>query len=127
MKQGRITYNPDADRYAVNEDCDSNTDLELIAAFWVLLDFIEKAEYHFVSDFPVKISFFADSEIYYVIHVPFGKETLINHALAGLPADSSQRIVLIDDPAQIQSIDIANTAGFCTVDTDGSVRYYKLE
>jgi len=126
-KQGRIIYNSAADRYSVNGDCDANTDAGLLAAFWVLLDFIDRAEYHFISDFPVKISFFADNEMYDIIHVPAGREILLSHALAALPEDSSRRIILIDDPWQIPSIDIPNTAGFCTVDNDGGVQYYKLE
>jgi len=121
-KQGRIIYSPAADRYSVNGDCDANTDAGLFAAFWVLLDFIERAEYHFISDFPVKISFFADNEMYDIIHVPAGKEMLLNHARAALPEDSSRRIILIDDPWQSPSIGIPNTVVFCMVDNDGSVQ-----
>ena len=126
-KQGRIIYNPRAERYSANEDCEASPDPGMIAAFWVLLDFIDKAEYHFASDFPVKLSFFADCEMYEVIHVPYGQEMVINHALKGQPEEASRRIILIDNQEQIPDINIANTAGFCTVDADGSVHYYKLE
>ena len=125
VRQGRIFHNPDAGRYSANKDCDSQPDAGRIAAFWVLLDFIDRAEYHFASDFPVKISFFADGELYEIIHVPVGQEMLINHALSGME-EPSRRIVLIDRQEQIKDIQIDNTAGFCTVGA-GGVQYYKLE
>ncbi len=127
VSQGRIIYDADGDRYSVNEECDAKTDRSMLLAFWVLLDFIDKAEYHFAADFPVKISFFGDGEMYDIIHVPSGQEVLLNHAMSGLPDDSSRRIILIDRQAQIKDISIANTAGFCTVDENGGVCYYKLE
>ena len=126
-KQGRIFYNPQMDRYSANEDCDSHADMGMIAAFWVLLDFIDKVEYHFASDFPVKISFFTDGEMYDIIHVPSGQEMLIGRAIAGVSDNSSRRIVLIDSQEQIPQINIANTVGFCTADAGGSIHYYKLE
>ena len=36
----------------------AETDPGIVRAAWVLLDFIDKAEYHSSSDFPVKIVFF---------------------------------------------------------------------
>ena len=99
----------------------------MIAAFWVLLDFLEKVETHFASDFPVKLSFFADSEVYDIIHVPYGQEMVICHALKGQQEEAARRIILIEDQEQIPDINITNIAGFCTVDADGSVHYYKLE
>ena len=127
VKQGRIYFNPEAERYSINRDCDTNPDPGTIAAFWVLLDFIDKAEYHFAGDFPVKLSFFADCEMYDVIYVPYGQEMVISHVLKGQPEEASRRIILIDGQEQIPEINIANTAGFCTVDADGGVHYYKLE
>ena len=39
-------------------------------------------------DFPAKLIFFADGEVYEVIHAASGKETLINHILSA-PAETS--------------------------------------
>ena len=44
VKQQRIFYNTDRDCYGDVPDC--REDRELTAALWVLLDFIEKVEYH---------------------------------------------------------------------------------
>ena len=41
--------------------------------------------------------------------------------------DSGKRIVLVEDTAQIEVLDIPQAAGFCTVAEDGTVSYYKKE
>ncbi len=129
-KQGRIYHNPQARRYSANKDCDSVIDRGMTAAIWILLDFIDRVEYHSISDFPVKICFFARGELYEIIHVPFEQEVLINHAAGEKSGEndySAKRIILVDRPEQINDIKIANVTCFCDVSPDGSVRYFKLE
>ena len=41
--------------------------------------------------------------------------------------DAGKRIVVVDDAAQIELLDIPQAAGFCTVAEDGTVSYYKKE
>jgi hypothetical protein len=41
--------------------------------------------------------------------------------------DAGKRIVVVDDAAQIELLDIPQVAGFCTVAEDGTVSYYKKE
>ncbi len=125
IKQGRIFYNPDAGRLSANQECDTTPDMAMIAAFWVLLDFIGRIEFHTASDFPVKISFFSNEELYEIINVPYGQEALISHALS--VKEDSRRIILVESQEQIESICIPGIAGFCSVDPDGTTRYYKLE
>ena len=77
VRQGRVrrvgeTYFP------AGQSPDS-ADPALTASVWVLLDFIDQVEYHSVSDFPAKIIFFAEGEVYEIIHVEQGKETMISH------------------------------------------------
>ena len=126
-RQKRIYYNPADQRVSANDKYDAQVDYDLLAAFWVLIDFIDKVEYHTVGDFPVKISFFANEELYEIIHVPYGQEILMSHALSGNKKSEARRIVLVENPEQIDNIDIPDTTGFCTVDSDGTVRYYKIE
>jgi hypothetical protein len=126
-QQGRVFRNHKKRRYSINTECDGKIDPYLIAAVWVLIDFIDKVEYHYASDFPVKICFFADGEIYEIIHVPYEQEMLMNHALTGKSETDTRRIVLIDSPEQIGAINIPNISGFCSVDSGGRVQYYKLE
>lgn len=126
-RQGRIYKNPKNGRVSANAECDANPDSGLSAAVWVLLDFIDKAEYHSASDFPVKISFFADGELYEIVYVAFEQETLISHALEGHGEPYARRIVLMDCPEQIGDINVPNAIGFCSVRPDGDVHYYKLD
>lgn len=126
-RQGRVYRNARKQRISASAECDSKADSGMIAAVWVLIDFIDIVEYHYASDFPVKISFFADGELYEIVYVPFEQEILMNHALARDSEESARRIALVDRPEQIGSLDIPNTTGFCSVEPDGTVRYYKLE
>jgi hypothetical protein len=127
VQQGRIYRNRWTMQCSIDNKNSKRIDNGLLASVWVLLDFIDKVEYHHISDFPVKISFFADGEIYEIIHVPFEQEILLNHALSKEEKNDARRIVLVDCPEQIELIDIPNTSGFCSVETDGTVQYYKLE
>ena len=126
-RQGRVYRSPESGRVSASAECDAKADAGIIAAVWVLIDFIDKAEYHSAGDFPVKIGFFADGELYEIIHVPYEQEMLMTHALAGKNETAARRIVLVDRAEQIGSIDIPNTTGFCSVTPDGTVRYYKSE
>ena len=51
-------------------------DAGMMAAVWVLIDFIEEVEFHSVSDYPAKLLFFAGGEVYEVIYVPLNQEAL---------------------------------------------------
>ena len=126
-KQGRIYRNHEKKRFSASAECDAKADNGLIAAVWVLIDFIDKVEHHFAGDFPVKISFFAGGELYDIIYIPHEQEAMINHVLAGDKEANSRRIILVDCPEQIDAIEVPNAVGYCSVDSDGSVQYYKLE
>lgn len=101
------------------------SDTGMIAAFWVLLDFIDRVEYHTSSDFPVKISFFSENKMYEIIYVAYGQELLVGHALS--EKDDARRIIVVDDPKQIEQLNIPGVSGYCTVSPDGQISYYKLE
>jgi hypothetical protein len=126
-RQGRIYRNPENKRISANADCDAQADAGMIAAVWVLIDFIDKTEYHSAGDFPVKIGFFANGELHEIIYVPYEQEMLMNHALSENNETTALRIILVDIPEQIGSINIPNTTGFCSVSPDGTVQYYKLK
>ena len=127
IKQKRLVYNPGTDRISAGEEYDERPDCSMITAFWVLLDFMDKTEYHTASDFPVKISFFSQDEFYEIVYVPFGQEIMISHAMATKEEDPPRRLVVVDNPDQISNISIRGTVAFCVVSTEGKVNYYKLE
>ena len=127
VNQGRIYRNEQYERYSASAECDASIDSSLLASVWVLLDFIDKVEYHTADDFPVKISFFSDGELYEIIYVPYEQEVMMNHAFTIYDETDAQRIIIVDCPEQIRSVDIPNATGFCSVRTDGTVSYFMRE
>lgn len=70
---------------------------------------------------------FANGELYEIVPIPQGKETMICQLLRQPQKDADKCIVVVDDAAQIEMLDIPQVAGFCTVAEDGTVSYYKKE
>lgn len=125
-RQGRIFYDSQSEAYYAEQRMQS--DHGTTVAVWVLLDFIDRVEYHSVSDFPAKLIFFASGEVYEVLYVTLSQEALVSHLWSQqTEKDPPRRIVVVDDPEQISSIDIPGVSGYCTVDRDGQVTYFKKE
>lgn len=124
-KQGRIWHGDGL--YCADADCAESIDRGLLAAVWVLTDFIDRVEYHSVGDYPAKIIFFADGEVYEIVHAAQGKETLISHVLSDPGEEPSKYLVLVDDPAQIEELQIPHANGYCTVSPNGETQYYQKE
>ena len=122
QRQGRIFQNNDGGYFPFGST--PKSDFALVRAVWVLLDFIDKAEYHAPADFPVKLVFFADGELYEVIYVAQGQEALVSHALR-VNKGNSRRIILMDSPSQAVKIDCTGISGFCVVDESGQTHYFK--
>lgn len=127
VRQGRIFHDADNNLYRAGEDTSEPIDCGLLAAVWVLVDFIDQVEYHSVCDFPCKIIFFADNEVYEVVYVAYGQEALIAHLLSSKAEESAKYIVLVDKPEQIADLQIPGVSGYCTVSPDGTVQYYQKE
>jgi hypothetical protein len=127
ITQNRVWYDKNKDILAASEEYVKTADAGMIAAFWVLLDFIERAEYHTSGDFPVKITFFLGGEMFEIICVNPGQEALVSHALTVSGDDPPRRLIIMDDPKQAADISIPNTAGFCVVAPNGAVTYYKQQ
>lgn len=125
-RQSRIFYDKDSDLY--HDGIEATPDQSMLIALWVLIDFIEKVEYHSAVDFPAVLVFLAEGELYEVMHVPAGKEAMMEHAMTCQGSDAEKRIVIVDDPVQISRLCIPNTIAYCTVDMgSGTVRYYRQE
>ena len=124
VRQQRIFYNTDRDCYGDVPSC--REDKELTAALWVLLDFIEKVEYHSPDDTPVKLVFFADGEVYEVVYISPDKDAMLQHVLT-TEDDSGRRLVIIEEEAQMQRLHIPHTAAYCMVDQSGCVQYFRKE
>lgn len=125
QKQGRV--HQDGDRYCASTESSKEIDHGLLAAVWVLIDFIDRVEYHSSGDYPTKIIFFADGDVYEIIHAAIGKEALINHVLSDPEEEPSKFLILVDRVEQIEELQIPHVAGYCTVSPDGKVQYYQKE
>lgn len=126
LRQGRIFRDEHSDLY--HDGTEAHADNEMLAALWVLVDFIDRVDYHSSTDFPVKLVFIADGELYEVIYVETGGEALIEHAVAKQPGDAEKRIVIVESAEQIGKLNIPDVTAYCTVDMNtGAVQYYKQE
>lgn len=125
-RQGRVTQEDFTGGYFSYGTDSRSTDSGLIRSVWILLDFIEQVEYHSSSEFPAKIIFFARSELYEIIYAAAGQESLVNH-LKSKNQENDRRIILVDSPEQIRLLHIPGAAGYCTVNGDGYINYYKKQ
>ena len=57
VKQGRVHLIDGL--YCAAPECAEEVDRALLAAVWVLVDFISQVEYHSISDYPAKLCFFS--------------------------------------------------------------------
>lgn len=126
VRQGRIQFDKIHQLYYDNNE--TSVDYEMISAIWVLVDFIEEVEYHSSTDFPAKIVFFANGEMYEILYVAFGNETLIRHALSQQTSIPEKRIVIVEDSKQIAGLSLPDVTAYCTIDIEsGAIQYYKQE
>lgn len=126
VRQGRIFFEPERDIY--HDGTEASPDYEMLAALWVLTDFIDRTDYHSSTDFPAKLIFIADGELYEVIYVADGNETLIEHALAQQADNEEKRIVIVEETKQFSMLTLPNVTAYCTVNMNtGAVQYYKQE
>jgi len=124
-KNGRLVYLMDEAILLFSKDCEPNP--ATIASFWVLLDFQPDIIYHTVSEFPVTLTFYTETNVYDVIYVPEDKEILINHALSTPSKYAARRLVIIEHPEQISKIHFSGITAFCTVTKGGQVQYYRKQ
>lgn len=124
QRQARIVQ-ANTGRYFPAGTTNFSLDNGLNRAVWILLDFIDRVEYHSSGEFPVKITFFLSGEIYEIVHAAAGQEVLISHILRQHGPYDGRRIVLADSHEQLHQLDFPGISGFCTVDLSGRVHYYK--
>jgi len=77
VKQQRACLSEGEQFYLASPDTLEDMDRGLFAAVWVLTDFMDQVEYHSVGDYLAKIIFFADGEVYEIVHAAQGKKVLV--------------------------------------------------
>lgn len=104
-----------------------NIDFGLLDAVWVLVDFIDRVKFHCVGEFPAKVIFTADGEVYEVVYAERGKETMLSQLMGRQEGEPPHYLVLVEDPEQIPALNLPSVRGYCTVSPNGEIRYYQKE
>lgn len=125
VKQGRVIQK--GDTYFYSPECADQVDKGLLAALWVLADFADRVEFHATGDFPAKLIFLADGEVYEIVCAEPGKEFMLAQLMGRQTEEASHYLVLVDSPEQIVGLELPNVCGYCTVSPDGEVQYYQKE
>ena len=124
-RKRRIAYHPDSGYVCHSRECIPSH--SRIAAFWVMLDFQPHVTFHTVSEFPITLTFYTKADGFNIIHVPIGKEMLINQAMSGYHDDDLTNLVVIDRVDQIPLLSFPGIGAYCTVSEDGQVQYYQKQ
>ncbi len=129
-KERRIYVDPYTHMIAMNETSYGAKEEGTLLALWVLISLMQqkKIEEHFLAakaEYPVRIIFVGDAEIYDIMYVPETDVALVNSLFSRKNIESSGHIVIVETPDYIPAIILDNIIGFCLVKEDGTVEYYK--
>lgn len=127
IKQRRIYYDSEKDLLCDSQEASDSPDYGMIAAVWVLLDFKDVVVYHTSGEFPVKLHFFSQDDVYEVSYVNPGQEVLINHVMESLPDGDANRLVILESEQQAARLSLAGVTAYCLVSSDGTVNYYQKQ
>jgi len=99
-------------------------------AVWALIKIMgqREVEQHFLAskeEYPVQVIFTGDGKIYDIMYVPDEDIELTNNLFARKRIVGCGHIVVVENPESIPAIQISDVLGFCTVDDEGEVEYYR--
>ena len=94
-----------------------------IICFWILLDYIGKADRHYATGTFTRISMEIGDKDYSIVHVPVGAEKLCSSNIA--KAGETRYFVVVDDVSQIPLIKGEKIHSFATVSKTGRIQYYR--
>lgn len=129
-KDQRIIIKPAARMVAANEAAYAARERGTLLALWVLASLMKqkKIEEHFLAEkkeYPIRIVFVGDVELYDILYVPETDVQMVNQLFPRKHADGSRHIVIVDACSYIPLIELPDVMGFCTVEEDGNVTYYR--
>ena len=90
-----------------------------------MLDLCENPEHNMSADYPSKLRFSKDGEVYDVCVIEEGKENTVNVFYNKFSDESGNYLVVVDTKEQIPKINFDGIMAFCVVDEDGKIRYYR--
>lgn len=96
-----------------------------IRSVWVLVDFLADVEFHCAGEYPVTIVFFIKGKEYQILYAAEGCEAMISAVINHQKDNTARRIILVESTNQISKLNMPGIVGYCTVDADGHICYYK--
>lgn len=131
-KERDIYINQEMKLIAVNEESYGAREYGTLQSVWALLGIMDqkKVEEHFLAsreEYPVRIVFVGDGEIYDILYVSEAEVCVTNNLFARKRIDGCGHIVVVENPENIPEIQIPDVVGFCTVEEDGKVEYYRKD
>ena len=129
-KDNRIYINPVTRMVAANENSYAAREYGTLQAVWVLISLMKqkKIEEHFLAakdEFPVRIIFVVDAEIYDILYIPESDVELVNNLFARKRIECCGHVAAVESAEYIHRLRIPDVLGFCTVEEDGKIEYYK--
>lgn len=98
-----------------------------IRSVWVLLDFLSDVEYHCAGNYPIIIVFLLKGKEYQILYAAEGYEAVIGASVNQQKDSNVRRIILVDSTDQISKLILPGVVGYCTVDANGHICYYKSQ
>ena len=111
--------------YSLTPELPKDRDRGMEAAVTVLTDFMEQVEYHSAGEYPAKIIFLADGEVYEILYAEPGKEAILNMLLSHPEQELPARLVILEDAEQINQLCIPNVRAYCLLEGSDSVQYFQ--
>ena len=80
------------------------------------------------EEYPVRIIFVGDAEIYDILYVSEEEIQLVNNLFSRKRIEGCQHVVIVEDKHEIPQLQIPDAIGFCTdSEEDGGVEYYRRD
>ena len=129
-KEHSIFISQETKQVASSEDAYQAWERGTNTSVWVLLDLMDqkKIEQHFMAskeEYPIRIVFVGDGEIYDILYVAPEDVELTNQLFARRKIDACGHIVVVEEAEDIPKIQIPDVIGYCTVKEEGQIEYYR--
>lgn len=133
LEKDRMIYtNNETKQIASSESAYETWERGTSTCLWVLLDLMDqkKIEQHFLAskeEYPIRIVFVGDGEIFDILYVAPEDIELTNQLFVRRKIDGCGHVVVVEEAESIPKIQVPDVIGYCTVKEDGEVEYYRKE
>jgi len=131
-KKHSIYISQETKQVAANEESYKTWERGTSTSVWVLLDLMDqkKIEQHFMAskeEYPIRIVFVGDGEIYDILYLAPEDIELTNQLFERRNIDGCGHVVVVEEPEDIPKIRIPDVIGYCTVKEEGQIEYYRKD